>query len=133
METVTLTIKKKWFDLIASGEKTEEYRELNMYYLRRLIDTSNFPAKRREDILNSIGEDLQKGLDMYVKSAALRHNCKIKYNGLMLRNGYSKNAPKIITGVIMMTYEFGKPEWGAPTDKRVLVFHLGTVTKIINT
>ncbi len=26
MKTLKLTLKKKWFDMIASGEKTEEYR-----------------------------------------------------------------------------------------------------------
>ena len=31
-----LTLKKKWFDLIASGEKKEEYRELKDYWKKRL-------------------------------------------------------------------------------------------------
>ncbi|MCK5644296.1 MAG: ASCH domain-containing protein [Gammaproteobacteria bacterium] len=31
-----LTLKKQWFDMIASGEKTEEYRELKMYWHKRL-------------------------------------------------------------------------------------------------
>lgn len=29
---LTLTIKKKWFDMIKSGEKKEEYREIKKYY-----------------------------------------------------------------------------------------------------
>ena len=29
---LTLPIKKKWFDMIASGEKKEEYREVTPYY-----------------------------------------------------------------------------------------------------
>ncbi len=29
---ITLTIKKKWFDMIKSGEKKEEYREIKKYY-----------------------------------------------------------------------------------------------------
>ena len=33
---LTLPIKKKWFDLIKSGEKTEEYRALSPYYFSRL-------------------------------------------------------------------------------------------------
>lgn len=32
-----LTLKKKWFDMIASGEKKEEYRELKPYWFKRLI------------------------------------------------------------------------------------------------
>jgi len=32
-----LTLKKKWFDMIASGEKREEYREVKPYWLKRLV------------------------------------------------------------------------------------------------
>ena len=37
MNTLHLTIKKKWFDMILSGVKTEEYREIKPYYNNRLI------------------------------------------------------------------------------------------------
>ena len=30
-----LTLKRKWFDMIASGVKTEEYREIKPYWERR--------------------------------------------------------------------------------------------------
>lgn len=33
-----LTLKKKWFDLIASGKKNEEYREMKLYWKKRLIN-----------------------------------------------------------------------------------------------
>lgn len=33
---LTLPIKKKWFDMILSGEKKEEYREIKPYYDSRL-------------------------------------------------------------------------------------------------
>lgn len=33
---LTLPIKKKWFDMILSGEKKEEYREIKRYYESRL-------------------------------------------------------------------------------------------------
>lgn len=32
---LTLPIKKKWFDMILSGEKPEEYRSLTPYYVSR--------------------------------------------------------------------------------------------------
>lgn len=35
---LTLPIKKKWFDMILSGEKKEEYRELNGYYYSRFTE-----------------------------------------------------------------------------------------------
>ena len=37
MNTLHLTINKKWFDMILSGKKTEEYREIKPYYILRLI------------------------------------------------------------------------------------------------
>lgn len=37
METILyLTLKKKWYDMIASGEKKEEYREIKPYWIKRL-------------------------------------------------------------------------------------------------
>lgn len=33
---LVLPIKKKWFDMILSGEKKEEYREIKPYYDKRL-------------------------------------------------------------------------------------------------
>ena len=37
MSTLHLTLKKQWFDMILSGMKTEEYREIKPYYNLRLI------------------------------------------------------------------------------------------------
>lgn len=36
METLHLNLKKKWFDMILSGEKKEEYREVKPYWTKRL-------------------------------------------------------------------------------------------------
>lgn len=36
MRVLHLTLKKKWFDMIASGEKKEEYREIKKYWNARL-------------------------------------------------------------------------------------------------
>ena len=37
MKYLYLTLKKNWFDLILSGEKKEEYREIKPYWEKRLI------------------------------------------------------------------------------------------------
>lgn len=37
MRTLTLSLKKQWFDMIKSGEKKEEYREVNRYWIARLV------------------------------------------------------------------------------------------------
>jgi len=68
---LTLPIKKKWFDMIKSGEKKEEYREIKPYY------DSRFDKAGKECM------DKQKGLEV------------------IFRNGYSSNSPKIKCNVIL--------------------------------
>ena len=36
MRVLHLTLEKKWFDMILSGEKKEEYREIKEYWDKRL-------------------------------------------------------------------------------------------------
>ena len=38
MKTLHLNVKKKWFDMILSGVKKEEYREVNDYWGNRIMD-----------------------------------------------------------------------------------------------
>lgn len=33
-----LVVKKKWFDMIVSGKKTEEYREIKPYWIDKLVN-----------------------------------------------------------------------------------------------
>ena len=37
MKTLTLSLKKQWFDMIKAGVKKEEYREVNSYWIARLV------------------------------------------------------------------------------------------------
>ena len=41
---LTLPIKKKWFDMIKSGEKKEEYRDIKPYYDSRFKIYSPFES-----------------------------------------------------------------------------------------
>ena len=52
-----LTLKKKWFDLIASGEKKIEYRDLKPYWSKRLTD--DYYPKKFDEIYftNGYGKD----------------------------------------------------------------------------
>ena len=47
---LNLTIKKKWFDMIASGEKREEYREMKEYWLDRLVDINTHDWKHFDTV-----------------------------------------------------------------------------------
>ena len=37
MKILPLPLKKKWFDMIQGGEKTEEYREIKDFWARRFL------------------------------------------------------------------------------------------------
>ena len=38
MKTLTLPLKRKWFDMIKTGIKKEEYREIKPYYEKRFLE-----------------------------------------------------------------------------------------------
>ena len=40
-KVLTLTISKKWFDMILSGEKTEEYMWIKPYWVARLFQCNS--------------------------------------------------------------------------------------------
>ena len=37
MKTLTLSLKKQWFDMIKAGVKKEEYREMKPYWTKRMM------------------------------------------------------------------------------------------------
>ncbi|MCH5248366.1 MAG: ASCH domain-containing protein [Lachnospiraceae bacterium] len=40
-----LPIKKKWFDMLLSGDKLEDYREIKRYWGTRIIKRLSFPLE----------------------------------------------------------------------------------------
>jgi ribosomal protein S27E len=53
MKVLHLTLHKKWYDLILSGKKTEEYRDVKEYWIKRLsgqtFDVIHFKNGYRKD------------------------------------------------------------------------------------
>lgn len=89
-----LPIKKKWFDMILSGEKKEEYRDIKPYYTVRF-------QHLWQGSLNG-GEATRK---------------------VCFRNGYSKNSPSLIAKV-SLSIGTGKEEWGAEPGKKYYILHI---------
>lgn len=107
MKVLHLTLKKKWFDMIASGEKKEEYRELKPYWVSRL--TESHPG--------AIGGDLMH------RHKVIAYTFKT-FDYIHFANGY--NRPEIINiqceGISIGN---GKPDWGAEPGKEYFVIKLG--------
>ena len=54
-KTLILPISKQWFDLILSGVKVEEYREIKPYYNQRFIDKKTNRVKHYDLVILRIG------------------------------------------------------------------------------
>jgi hypothetical protein len=76
-----LTLKKKWFDLIKSGEKKIEYREIKPYWTKRLCEN----GLKREDRHFGWGFTIN-GKDYHPKI----------FDYIIFKNGYLKSSPKLI-------------------------------------
>ncbi len=101
---LTLPIKRKWFDMIVSGEKREEYRAPTAYWKKRFINE----AKRQN--LERPGE--VKGF----KGVRVR-----------IRAGYSRQAPQAELTLETIHTDEGRKEWGAEPGVRYLVLHIKSV------
>ena len=100
-KVLVLPLKAKWYKMIESGEKTEEYREIKEYWFNRL--TRIVPYTKRD------------GIELY--QWVFR-----QFDAVRFSYGYTKRT---------MTFEFkgietghGKKEWGAPEDE-VYIIKLG--------
>lgn len=108
MKTLTLSLKKQWFEMIKAGVKKEEYRELKYHWLTRLF--------RVKDIQKFFGvSDVTPLANGIVQETFAKD-----YDRLVFTLGYPKAGdterrlefknPKIRIGT-------GKPEWGAEPGK----------------
>ncbi|WMJ90552.1 ASCH domain-containing protein [Anaerocolumna sp. MB42-C2] len=97
-----LPIKKKWFDMILSGEKKEEYREIKPYYIKRLANI----FKVSEPLLIKL---FQQGSHQNLE--------------IIFRNGYSSDS-LIFAADCELYIGKGKVEWGAAADTEYIIFKI---------
>lgn len=105
MKVLELTLNKKWFDLIAKGIKTEEYREVKRYWIARL--TSNIEYLTDLEGVKNIG-------------ASFKHFDLIRFS-----NGYSKSSRRITMEFQNISIGRGRPEWGAVEGQEYFVIKIG--------
>lgn len=103
---LTLPIKKKWFDMILSGEKKEEYREMKDYWTRRFMGAI-FGDRNASHFGLFYMTLWDSTLDIRV----------------ILKNGYRADSPKIVCDCLL-TISTGKEEWGAEPNKNYYVLKI---------
>ena len=109
-----LPIKKKWFDMILSGEKKEEYREITGYWTSRINNWSR-------DLCGDY-----RVTDQYFLSQ-LRSGSH-EYCTAIFRNGYGKNAPSFKCDV-KVCIGTGRQEWGAEPGKEYFVLQISDIVR----
>ena len=100
---LTLPIKKKWYNMILSGEKKEEYREIKPYYTTRfhnLFHFDPFTDKPFETVIHEI----------------------------CFRNGYSERSPFFIAECTLRIGT-GKQKWGAIPNYEYYILQIKQIKK----
>lgn len=120
MKILDLVLKGKWYDMIASGEKREEYREIKPYWEKRLLDykgLSDYYQKNR--------------YELSVKRLFFPHRPLIEnvcgafprgYTHVRFHRGYTNTTMLFKCEGILIGK--GNPTWGAP-EEEVFIIKLG--------
>lgn len=105
-----LPIKKKWFDMILSGEKKEEYREIKPYYTSRFANLLglNISGQNEED-----------------KRLLLKSQAKKQFV-VLFRNGYSSSSPAF-SAFCHLKVGAGKEKWGVATGVEYYVLKIDRI------
>lgn len=107
MTTLHLTLKKKWFDMILSGEKKEEYREKKDFWINRLCDLL-------ECFANNSYEHFRN------------------FDTITFKNGYASDAPEMVIELKTIRFGIPKPEWGGESNDEVFILELGEIISTKN-
>jgi len=102
MKVLELPLKSKWYLMIESGEKLEEYREIKPYWSKRLLRVYK---------------------PLFSHRYGYQHANMNGYTHVRFRYGYTKRTMLFKIDEIIIGR--GNPNWGAPTDKDVFIIKLG--------
>ena len=119
-KTLHLVLKRKWWDMIASGEKMEEYREVCHYWATRLLDEQYRWYSQNIDYPNDF-------IDWMCFRLTNNDIAFRSYENVCFHLGYTNNT--MIFNIVKMFIGIGtescKEEWGAEPNKHYFIIKLG--------
>lgn len=124
-----LPLEKEWYNMIESGVKPEEYREIKPYWCNRLLGGHSLGVKKYwEPELQRTFEAVREHGERMPKVFNLHYLLLWKYGTrgythVRFRYGYTKRT--MLFELDKITIGYGKQEWGAPKDKEVFILKLG--------
>jgi hypothetical protein len=110
---IHLNLKSVWFDLILSGEKKEEYREIKPYF-------QSFFCKSYLQLANGCKHKNCPNCNWLPKGFK-------NYKTITFSNGYAKNRRQFVIELLSIRIDFGKLEWGANPNQKYFVLQLGNI------
>lgn len=125
MKILDLVLKHKWYDMEKSGEKPEEYRALNYYWMSRLMVEYDRGARLRLTQERAGEFDNIDGLAVNIPSWLNRKDEGLRwkdYTHVRIRRGYTNTTTLFKCEGI--TIGKGNPAWGAP-EEEVFIIKLG--------
>jgi len=115
-----LSLKTKWFEMTKAGIKSEDYREITEYWVRRLIHTS---MESNWGLCDFVREFEYHGNELMFLE---KYGKKFTTNIMKLGYPSKDDTARIIifehAGIEIRT---GKPEWGAEPNKLYFVIKHG--------
>jgi hypothetical protein len=125
-----LSLKKKWFEMTSPNGKTEDYREINDYWCRRLIEVG-------EETEYLVWDEVIHDLSNHNRKHDDAHEC-LSFYGVRFKEfdlnimtlGYPKSGDKSRTKVFAhkgIEIRTGNPEWGAEPNKLYFVIMHGCI------
>lgn len=120
MSNLQMSLKREWFEMTKSGVKTEDYREITTYWVKRLIEPTDEGVTIEDVIYYLNGGELDhfKNNNFELK--------KFTQNTMTLGYPKSGDTERILklehAGIEIRT---GNPDWGAEPDKLYFVIKHG--------
>lgn len=117
MIILDLILKGKWYDMIASGEKPEEYREIKSYWIKRIMKCYKWCGVNPVTNISRC---------LFPKQCINTYDfCNISggFTHVRFHRGYTSTTMLFECNGI--TIGKGNPAWGAPTDREVFIIKLG--------
>ena len=131
MNILHLNLKKRWFDMIRSGQKKEEYREIKWYWAQRLV---YFKKGMEWSVIDEFLGDLQNPCKRHRDLAELIEYFNVEFRDfdiIRFKNGFKRPdgtpAPTFDIELKGITVKQGKQAWGAEKGKFYFTLKLGEI------
>lgn len=111
MKILHLILRRYWWDMIDSGKKPEEYREITNHWMARILTP-------------------RKGIDAKSFPWAIGYYAG-KCDVVEFQLGYAKDAPRMRFKIQYVRVDVGEEAWGAP-PRKVFIIRLGDRIEVVS-